>query len=335
MRLLTVSLSGALLVNKVPGVSSFGSIEQLQKLMITRDGVHRKELPKLGHGGTLDPFATGVLPILTGRAVKLARYFLGATKTYRGVIRFGETTIPGDPTDPISETSNHLPSSIEELRALARNLTQQPYLQTPPMHSAKKVGGRPLYELARQGKDIERAPKLCHLHRFEILSYEKPKATFELVCSSGTYVRTLAQDFARLLGSVAMLDKLERATTGVFHLSHAMTLAEIESALQSGQEWDELKCWVPFNQLLRGYARAEASPDEAQALIHGQQTILPQILSRMESNITEKITPISDHAHENQFVAIYCTQLLVAVAAKQRGAWELERVFTSPEAQQT
>src|SRR3954462_4957355 len=163
-------MHGALLVDKHAGISSFGVIELLQRELCNHWGVRRKELPKIGHGGTLDPFATGLLVICVGRGVKLARYFLGSDKGYEGVIRFGETTVPGDPTAPISETSPNLPTSLEDLRAMAAKLTLQPYLQTPPMHSAKKKDGRPLYELARLGIEVERDPKLCTLRTFEISS---------------------------------------------------------------------------------------------------------------------------------------------------------------------
>src|SRR5262245_16579515 len=150
-------MNGALLIHKEAGISSFGVIERLQKhLLNSVDGPRpkRKDLPKLGHGGTLDPFATGLLIVLVGRAVKLARYFLGAPKSYEGVIQFGKTTVPGDPTAPISETSETIPQTHEEIREIAHRLTLQPYLQTPPMHSAKKRNGKPLYELARAGIEV-------------------------------------------------------------------------------------------------------------------------------------------------------------------------------------
>src|SRR5436190_3161938 len=133
-------MHGALLVDKHAGVSSFGVIELLQRELCKQSGLRRKDLPKIGHGGTLDPFATGLLVVCVGRAVKLARYFLGSDKGYEGVFRFGETTVPGDPTAPISESTTHLPAadSLPELRTLAAKLASHPYLQIPPMHSAKK-----------------------------------------------------------------------------------------------------------------------------------------------------------------------------------------------------
>src|ERR1700679_1984049 len=113
-------MNGALLIDKPAGVSSFGVIEKLQRAWWERTVKKRRDLPKIGHGGTLDPFATGLLVVCVGEGVKLARYFLGSTKVYEGLIRFGEATVPGDPTAEISERSEHLPSSLEEVRESAR-----------------------------------------------------------------------------------------------------------------------------------------------------------------------------------------------------------------------
>ncbi|MGK5088703.1 tRNA pseudouridine(55) synthase, partial [Bdellovibrionota bacterium FG-2] len=128
-------MNGALLIRKEPGLSSFGVVDALKSQLIQIRKIKPKDLPKLGHGGTLDPFATGLLIVCVGRGVKLARYFLGSRKEYEGLMKFGETTIPGDPTAPISERTDHIPESIEPLQDLARRLTMQPYLQIPPMHS--------------------------------------------------------------------------------------------------------------------------------------------------------------------------------------------------------
>ncbi len=315
-------MDGALMIKKEEGISSFGVIEKLQKQYMSAYGVRYRDLPKLGHGGTLDPFATGLLAVCTGRAVKLARYFLGSTKGYEGVIRFGRTTVPGDPTAPTSETSDHLPASIEELRALAAQLEKQPYLQTPPMHSAKKKDGRPLYELARVGITVDRDPKLCNLYSFKIESYEAPLARFSLVCSSGTYVRTLSQDFARLLGSVGMLDSLNRSFTGAFQNSKAWTLGQIEEATLAGKHWEELPCWVPFDQLLEGYDCIEATPSERQALINGKQAVLPVIVARMTPKLPSEIV-----IGQGTCVAITCESRLVAIARRVEERWDLERVF--------
>jgi tRNA pseudouridine55 synthase len=325
-------LSGALLIDKPAGISSFGVIETLQRLYRERASggvpLKRRELPKIGHGGTLDPFATGLLIVCVGPAVKLARYFLGSRKSYEGVIRFGETTVPGDPTAPISETSERIPQSLVEIQSLATKLTLQDYLQTPPMHSAKKVGGKPLYELARQGIDVDRDAKLCRLHRFDIHSYSPPRAEFSVDCSSGTYIRTLAKDLALMMGSVAMLDSLRRTASGSFSLSDAWTLDQIAEATRGGQAWGEMPCWIAFDRLLDGvYPVAEASAPEAAALLQGKQGVLPGILSRTSWAEGDK-KPECANSGDEQRIVIYNSTRLVAVALREHDAWGLERVFT-------
>lgn len=315
-------MNGALLINKPQGISSFGVIELFQRQWTEANGPNakRKNMPKFGHGGTLDPFATGLLIVLCGRAVKLARYFLGATKGYEGVIRFGETTVPGDPTSPVSERSETLPSSLEALQDLAHKFSLQPYLQTPPMHSAKKVNGRPLYELAREGIEIEREPKICHLYQFNIDSYAAPTAHFNLKCSSGTYVRTLAQDLAKLLGSVGMLDSLHRTSSGVFSVEKAWSPEMILAAMKEGKKWNELPCWASFDRLLDGYPRADVTLGECEDLQQGRQSVLFNILKRANA-------PENKSAEKEDCLAIYHQEALIAVARRDENAWGIERVF--------
>jgi tRNA pseudouridine55 synthase len=312
-----MSVDGALLINKHAGISSFGVIETLKKFPTLP-----KDSRKMGHGGTLDPFATGLLIVCVGRGVKLSRYFLGSSKAYEAVLKFGETTVPGDPTAEISERSEHLPASLEALKTLAREFSSQPYLQTPPMYSAKKKDGRPLYELARLGIEIEREPKLCHLSDFIFSDYHEREARFSVACSSGTYIRTLAQDFARLLGTVGMLTRLHRTTSGSFSVTDAMTTEEISKSLAHGTSWENLSCYVPFDQLLQGYPSAEADDLQVQSLVQGKQGVLPSILEHVKESVHE-----GKYSNARDTVAIYCRTRLVAVAKKDQGIWGLERVF--------
>ncbi len=312
-------MDGALLIQKDPGITSFGVIEVLKRHLRDTKKIKSKDLPKLGHGGTLDPFATGLLIVLVGRGVKLARYFLGATKGYEGWIKFGETTVPGDPTSPVTETSSNLPRDLEAIQDLATRFTRQPYLQTPPMHSAKKVNGRPLYELAREGIEIEREPKLCHLYEFNISDYQSPRAQFQVKCSSGTYIRTLAQDLGRLSQSVAMLESLNRTQSGVFRNANAWNITAI---LDSEQNWDQLPCWVPFDDLLKGYPSAEATAGEHQALLQGKQSVIFSILKRTIQP-SEKSSERTDDC-----VGIYHANRIIAIARKVDDLWGLERVLT-------
>jgi tRNA pseudouridine55 synthase len=186
------------------------------------------------------------------------------------------------------------------------------------LHSAKKKNGVPLYELARQGIEIERDPKLCHLYDFSIVSYHAPQAGFTLRCSSGTYVRALAKDLATHLGSVALLDTLHRTSSGVFNVAQALSTEEI---FASQQKWDELPCWIPFDQLLSDYDRAEATEEERVALVQGKQEVLTPILGRMQSNVVRS-------AERSDCIALYCADALIAIARKDHDVWGLERVFT-------
>jgi tRNA pseudouridine55 synthase len=316
-------MNGALLIDKHQGISSFGIIEVLQKQLTEQKQLKRRDLPKIGHGGTIDPFATGLLVVCVGRAVKLARYFLGGTKKYEGTIVFGKTTIPGDPTAEITETSDTLPRSIEEVREGAAFFCKEPYLQTPPMHSAKKKNGKPLYELARAGIEVERDPKLCKLYDFEILDYEAGKSAFRLTCSSGTYVRTLAQDLGRKLGSVAMLESLKRSASGAFNVERAWTVDKINEATLEGSAWDHLPCWVPFDRMLDGYDRAVATNEETQALFTGRQNVLFNIVRR--SKLSQE--PSSAVTGQDTCLAIYNDDRLIAVARREENKWSIEKVF--------
>lgn len=338
---------GALLVNKPEGMTSFAIVEWLKNQLLETYHVPRKQLPKMGHGGTLDPFATGLLVVLVGKAVKLARYFLGSDKAYLGTILFGETTLPGDPTGPITERSDHLPESLESLQDLAHRLTLQPYAQTPPMHSAKKYKGQPLYELARQGIEVDRKPKLCQLYHFGILDYQNRRARFELKCTSGTYIRTLAQDLGRMIGSVALLESLSRTAAGSFKIEQAMSLTDLQPLLEQKQPWQELPCSVPFDRLLEGFKRVQATPEEASSLAQGQQKTLLNILRRanyLTPGLTTNLNALEIDKQSSSLggfsnpgfcmdsqsacTAIYTEEKLVAVA-KYEGShgWRLEKVF--------
>jgi tRNA pseudouridine55 synthase len=320
-------MNGALLINKHAGVSSFGVIELLKDIAKEKLGVKHRDLPqelqKMGHGGTLDPFATGLLIVCMGRGVKLSRYFLGSGKTYEATVRFGETTVSGDLTGEVSARSEVLPESLNQLQTLADQFSKKEYFQTPPMHSAKKRDGKPLYELARQGIEVEREAKLCKLDRFDFQDYKKPEARFSVSCSSGTYIRTLAQDFSALLGTVGMLTTLHRTVSGSFSVENAMSTDQITQAIQAGTAWDALPCFVDFDQLLKGYPRADATHDEAASLARGQQGALFEVLKRAQESTSAK----NAYANSAETLSIYFEKKLFAIARQVEGVWGLERVF--------
>jgi tRNA pseudouridine55 synthase len=313
-------LNGALLINKQAGPTSNGVLSELKEILSSHFNLSkRRDLPTIGHTGTLDPFATGLLVILLGNASKLSRYFLHARKQYEGIMHFGETTLPGDPTDPISEQCATLPESLEKLNQRAGIFKSQAYLQTPPMHSAKKQNGRPLYELARQGIEVEREPKLCHIYDFEFESYTAPDAFFKVDCSSGTYVRTLAQDFARIMGSIGMLSTLKRTKVGPFGIEQSLTTAQFRDVLKSNeQQITELSCYVKFDRVLDHFSKVEISDQEVRDLTQGKQQSFLQMSARFP--------------HEVKEVALFRNQSLIAIASRAYAdhgymPWALDRVF--------
>ena len=299
---------GALLIDKPEGPTSFGVVAQLRGALGKTLGLKRRELPAIGHGGTLDPFATGLLVVLVGQGTKLAQYFLDSEKRYAGTIRFGVRTESGDFTNPIVEQTSKLPQTVEEIRAAAQAFIGSEYLQVPPMFSAKKQDGKALYELARKGVTVERAPKSCVISRFEITTFDGLSARFEVTCTAGTYIRVLAEDLAVRLGSLATLESLRRTGSGSLSLAHACTPA---GALESTPNWNQSTAWLSVDALGRGLPQIDISTDLALKLERGQQNALRELA-----------LPTSV-----QVAALYADGNLRAIVREQMGQLRLERVF--------
>jgi tRNA pseudouridine55 synthase len=227
-------MKGGLIVDKPAGMTSHDVVARVRKAIGER---------RVGHTGTLDPFATGVLVILVGRATRLAQYLSGAEKEYEAVIRLGFATDTGDLTGARIETENQAkaqsPQSFrkEEIEAALASLRGE-IQQTPPMYSAKKIAGRKLYELARRGEEVERKPVRVVISEFEIIERNGTRPaetgdgnhdlTVRVVCSAGTYIRTLAEDFGKLLGLGAHLASLRRTRAGRFTAAQAHRLGSLD-----------------------------------------------------------------------------------------------------------
>jgi tRNA pseudouridine55 synthase len=208
---------GVLLVDKPSGLTSHDVVDRIRR----RFGFH-----KVGHGGTLDPLATGLLVILIGRGTRASGWFLASDKSYEGTMRLGIST---DSQDAQGKTTREAdPSGVtrEPLEAEMRKLTGD-IRQIPPMVSAMKVDGVPLYKRARRGQVVERKPKLVHVYAFDLLGFAPPRATFRLRCTKGTYVRTLCSDVGDALGCGAHLEQLRRTRSGDFDLSDALPLDDL------------------------------------------------------------------------------------------------------------
>ncbi|MEI2417776.1 tRNA pseudouridine(55) synthase TruB [Orrella sp. JC864] len=216
-----VALDGVLLLDKPEGLSSNHALQRAKRTL---------DAAKAGHTGTLDPFATGLLVCCTGRATKICGAMLDADKGYRATVRFGEETDTGDLTGNVVSSAGPGFAGVSEtaLREVMSRFTGS-IEQVPPMYSALKRDGKPLYEYARAGVELERAPRAVTIHSLQLLSLDGSQAVMDLFCSKGTYVRTLAQDIGRALGCGAHLTALRRTRVGPFRLEDAIALDALQA----------------------------------------------------------------------------------------------------------
>jgi tRNA pseudouridine55 synthase len=218
MKQVRIPVHGVLLLNKPVGISSNAALQKAKWLLNAK---------KAGHTGTLDPFADGLLPLCFGEATKFSAYLLDADKTYRAVMQLGVVTTTGDPEGEVLATRSVAVSRSEFEAVLPRFRGE--IEQIPPMHSALKHQGRPLYEYARAGIEIDRPPRRVTIHRLDVVECSPPRVVIDVQCSAGTYIRTLAQDIGAALGCGAHLTALTRLASGGFSLADACTLDELET----------------------------------------------------------------------------------------------------------
>ncbi|MDR2372157.1 MAG: tRNA pseudouridine(55) synthase TruB [Puniceicoccales bacterium] len=228
-------MNGVLLVDKPMGWTSHDVVAKLRSHL---------RLRKIGHAGTLDPMATGLLVLLIGNGTKISQYVTNQDKTYEGTLRLGQETDSYDGEGEVVATHEvRVPKEI--IRQCAREFLGDQW-QLPPMFSAKKVDGQPLYKLARRGETIEREPRLAKIYDFWIHEIALPSVTFRVACSKGTYVRTLAHDMGQKLGCGAYLSQLCRTRTGNFRLDQAVALDDLLA-----MEYDEIEhCLLAITDIL-------------------------------------------------------------------------------------
>jgi tRNA pseudouridine55 synthase len=244
-------IDGVLLLDKPEGLSSNHALQRAKRIL---------DAAKAGHTGTLDPFATGLLACCLGRATKISGALLGADKTYLATLSFGAETDSGDLTGIVTARAAENFTGVDEtaLRAALARFTGE-IEQIPPMISALKRDGKPLYAYARAGIEIERAPRPVTIHRIELLEASGKQARIEVACGKGTYIRTLAQDIGRALGCYAHLTALRRTQAGPFTLDRAVTL----DALQAMP--DPRSALISMDELPAGLGNANLS-----AAAHGE-----------------------------------------------------------------
>ncbi|WP_310447864.1 tRNA pseudouridine(55) synthase TruB [Thiobacillus sp.] len=248
-------IDGVLLLNKPVGITSNAALQKAKWLLNAK---------KAGHTGTLDPFADGLLPLCFGEATKFSAYLLDADKHYRATMRLGITTTTGDPEGEIL-AERPVASGCDDIQAVLPRFRGETE-QIPPMHSALKHQGRPLYEYARAGIEIERPPRKVRINALDLVECAPPVVVFDVQCSAGTYIRTLAQDIGAALGCGAHLTGLARTAVGGFQLAQAHSLTALE-ALPAAERTSLL---LPLDAMLTHLPVVDLSADETTALIQGR-----------------------------------------------------------------
>jgi tRNA pseudouridine55 synthase len=211
-------LEGVLLVDKPTDHTSHDVVARLRGILRTR---------RIGHAGTLDPMATGLLVMLVGKATRLSQFLMSVDKVYSGTIELGKVTNTQDAEGEVLETRPVPSLSADEVAAALRGFMGDQY-QVPPMFSAIKIDGVPLYKRAREGEEVEREPRFIRISGFDLTSWESPVLGFRVHCSKGTYVRTLAHDLGARLGCGAHLRSLRRISSGTLHVDQAHTLEALQ-----------------------------------------------------------------------------------------------------------
>jgi tRNA pseudouridine55 synthase len=303
-------MNGILLIDKPPGMTSHDVVRRVRRLLRTR---------RVGHTGTLDPLATGVLPIAVGEATRIVQFLMEGDKTYRAILKLGETTTTQDAEGEVLERRPVEGITAETAIAAARSF-EGVIRQLPPMYSALKKDGVPLYRLARQGIEVERESRAVRIDRLQILDVDLPLITLEVDCSKGTYVRTLCHDLGLVLGTGAHLLALRRTRSGSFTEADCVTLEQLET---DGTATPPL---LSVDEALRGMPALEVDAEATRRLADG----IPPALASLSA---------APGCPEGETVRLMHTGTLLAIARfapgrlnEKRGDFELLRVFQAARA---
>lgn len=288
--------NGILVVDKPFGMTSHDVVDEVRRLAGIR---------KVGHAGTLDPMATGVLVLCLGQATGVVEYLMDSDKVYEARVRLGVTTDTHDAKGTVTSTSKVNVTKEEVHKALTFFVGR--IQQVPPMYSALKHHGMPLYELARRGITVERKPRSVEVQEIELLDWSPPLFTMKVSCSRGTYIRALARDIGELLGCGAHLTRLTRLASGRFTLDEAVTLEELAQAFAQGR-WKEFL--HPLDEALLDFPVMIVDTETESRIRHRQQ--------------------VEGEASSSPCRAYFATGKLVAILEydSQTGLWQPRKVFT-------
>lgn len=296
------AISGALVVDKPVGMTSHDVVQAI------RNGTG---LRRAGHTGTLDPRASGVLVILVGPAVRLSEYVSASDKRYQAIIRLGGTTDTFDAEGKFTPTKDPVNVTEAEFEEALQTFVGE-IEQVPPAHSAVKVGGRKAYEMARKGEEVELEPRKITVHHLEVLEWTPPEVVIDVHCSSGTYVRSLANDLGKKLGSGAYLVGLRRTKSGKFTLRDATPLRKLQEAFNAGNWYQFL---IPAAEALGDWPSVELNPDEVEGVRHGHR-----VKAKEADTVNEKVRGIST---QGELVAL----MELTIQADGSKEWQPKKVF--------
>lgn len=285
-------LSGVLAIDKPADQSSAKTVAIVKKLL----GV-----AKVGHSGTLDPFATGVLVCCINQATRLARFFLRSRKSYTAVLRLGEQTDTQDATGHVVATCSVPQWQPDRLADLFKQFEGQ-IMQQPPVYSALKHKGTPLYKLARNGTPVQKPPRQVTISSLSITDVQLPDIQFDVTCSAGTYVRTLCADIGERIGCGGHLLSLRRTASGGFSLTDAVALETLEAIDGTGRR---LKLLTPMAHALHDIPEVEANPDLLQRIAHGRTLTVAHVPQESINETTARYVKVVDAGKELKAVIEY------------------------------
>ena len=297
-------VDGILNINKPWGETSFSVVAMVKRLTGER---------RVGHAGTLDPTATGVLPVCLGQGTRVIEFLVDSTKAYRAQIELGVATDTYDASGNITQKGD--PSGVSQ-EQLVSALTSFCGLiqQTPPMYSAVKYHGKPLYELARAGINIERRSRLTKIHHLELIDWQPPVVTIEVECGKGTYIRSLAHDLGQTLGCGANLKSLTRLRYGLFHIRDAVSVPQLEDAFRYGY-WQHFV--YPIDIVLLHWTAMVVNDDTGRVIRNGCPLVLDNDAGPASSSFENRCRV---YTPDGCFLGVLRFN-------PERGQWQPEKVF--------
>jgi len=264
------NVNGVLLLDKPTGITSNAALQKVKRLFNAN---------KAGHTGSLDPLASGLLPICLGEATKISGFLLSADKEYHAVCKLGVTTDSGDADGEVRETRPVGGISVAEVQEVLEGFLGQSQ-QTPPMHSAIKRNGQPLYKLAREGVEVAREPREITIHSLDLIRLEGDELELAVRCTKGTYIRVLAEDIGEALGCGAHVSALRRTGVGALHDQPIHTLEELQAVDAEGGPAALDALLLPMESTLPDWPQVRLSEDASFYLCQGQPVFVPQLKDR-------------------------------------------------------